>query len=59
MKLSIEQQNERDYERWLATQGISRAEHSRQVRQLVHESPVMHKLHLQALKSRLKAKHKP
>jgi hypothetical protein len=55
--MTTEQQNERAYQRWLASQGISRAEHSRQVMQLVHESPVMHSLHLQALKSRLEAKH--
>jgi hypothetical protein len=55
--VTIDQQNERDYEQWLKQQGISRAEHSRRVRELVHESPVMHQLHLKTLKSKLKAKH--
>jgi hypothetical protein len=54
---SINQLNARDYTQWLKREGISRAEHSRRVRALIHESPVMLEMHLERLKTELKKKH--
>lgn len=48
--------NRSSYLQWLAHQGISEAEHRRQIIEAIHQTPTAHHLHLQILKDRLKAK---